>query len=359
MERRLTKSFFRKRLVFGFVGLLLAGAGLASYLYFHLRMIDLPPAPASVRPQLRATARVMMAPRSPADWRTAAPSEPSPPSNTRPPQPGFHIERDPLDEFRGGLKDLVLVELAPTFPELQPVLDEQEQNGSSPQDRRVLFQLLGAVKTAPDERRPAILFAADLVASHLGCDDRSARDAANSECARLKTDLARYDLTLKYDQLGAGSYYQRDLLWRIWAQYPQAAWGERAFVLLLDRGWDTSYTCEKGGDQTRQVIHQGESFLGQRPNSAYRAVVTLLVAEAYASWWSLSNETPGSDMSDYVDPKQFQQGADAARLKAIAYFQEVSRLAPDSSLDKFSLQALPPLHNKQVLDNYRFFCVYD
>ena len=58
----------------------------------------------------------------------------------------------------------------------------------------------------------------------------------------------------------------------------------------------------------------------------------LLVAEAYASWWSLSNEPSGGEMSDYVDPKQFQQGAEDARLKAIAYFEQVLQLVPGTEL---------------------------
>ena len=264
-----------------------------------------------------------------------------------------------MDAFRQDLKNLALGELTSTFPELQTVLDEDDQNHSQQQYRRVVFQLLDAAKAAPDERRPAILFAADLVASHLGCEDSPTRGGANSDCAGLKTNLARYDLTLKYDELGAGMYYPRDLLWRTWADYPRSPWGERAFVLLLDRGWDTSYTCEKGADQTGEVIRQGELFLRQRPGSPNRAVVTLLVAQAYASWWSLGNQPANGEMSDYVDSKRFAEGAEAARMNAIAYFDEVLQLAPDSGSGKYALQVLPTLRDRQALDNYRFLCIYD
>jgi hypothetical protein len=88
-------------------------------------------------------------------------------------------------------------------------------------------------------------------------------------------------------------------------------------------------------------------------------VVTLLVAEAYASWWSLSNEPAGSGMFDYVDPKEFQEGAEEARIKAIAYFEEVLRLAPETDFSRFALEVLPPLRDQHILDNYRFYCVYD
>jgi hypothetical protein len=153
--------------------------------------------------------------------------------------------------------------------------------------------------------------------------------------------------------------YRHDLLWRLWRDYPATDWGERAFVLLLDSGWDTSSICEKGEDQTREVIRQGESFLRERPSSPYRGVVTLLVAEAYASWWSLGNEPTGSDMSAYVDRKQFEEGAEAARIKAISSFEEVLQLAPGTGFSKFALEVLPPLRDRQILDNHRFYCVYD
>jgi hypothetical protein len=356
MEEPSSATVWKTQLIFAAVGILLVGVG--GWLYYRFRLNDIPPFQANPFPPVRPMAKITMAPQVSTNPSIGPPALP-PASTNAPEKPRVHVERDPMEWFRHEVKLSALAELSSTFPDLQTVLQEQEENGSSSQDRHLVFQLLDAAKTAPAERKPAILFAADLVASHLGCDDPRARQGANSDCAQLKTDLSRYNLTLKYDELGAGLYYPRDLLWRLWAEYPKTVWGERAFVLLLDRGWDTSFTCERGGDQTREVIRQGESFLNQHPNSSYRAVVMLLVAEAYASWWSLSNEPSGSEMSDYVDPTQFQQGAEDARLKAIAYFEQVLQLVPGTELSKFADQVLPPLHEHQILDNYRFFCVYD
>lgn len=196
--------------------------------------------------------------------------------------------------------------------------------------------------------------AADLVAQKILCALEN-----KAECDQLQLAFERYNLTLTRDELGGVFTYPHDLLWRLWREYPATDWGERAFVLLLDNGWDTSGICEKGADQIREVIRQGESFLRQRPSSPYRGVVTLLVAEAYASWWSLGNEPPGSDMSDYIDRKQFEEGAEAARVKAISSFEEVLQLAPGAGFSRFALEILPALRDRQILDNYRFYCVYD
>jgi hypothetical protein len=357
MEEPSSTTLWKTWLIFVAVGILLVGVG--GWLYYRFRLNDVPSFPPKSDPPVRPMAKITIAPQSSTNPSTGPSGQPRASATNAPEKPRVHVDRDPMDWFRHELKLSALAELSATFPDLQTVLPEQEENGSSPQDRRVIFQLLDAAKTAPAERKPAILFAADLVASHLGCDVPRARDGANSDCRQLKTDLSHYNLTLKYDELGAGYYYPRDLLWRLWAEYPKTVWGERAFVLLLDRGWDTSFTCEKGGDQTREVIRQGESFLRQHPGSPYRAVVKLLVAEAYASRWSLSKENAGSEMSDYVDPKQFQEGAEDARLKAIAYFEEILQLVPGTELSKFADQVLPPLREHQILDNYRFFCVYD
>lgn len=360
MKQTSPKGIWKTLLAFLAIGFSVAAAGAGSWFYYDSRFQDVPPPPGRVPQAIRPMARIMAAPQPSPPPSTGAPAKPSSPASNRPARPVFHVlERSHLDDFREDLKKKVVDELNPTFPELQTVLKDREEGSSEPSYQRVAFELLEAAKKAPADRRPAMLFAADLAASHLGCDRNEGRDEVKGDCARLRRDLARYNLTLANDELGGGPYYPHDLLWRIWGDYPETEWGERVFVLLLDSGWDTSVTCEKGGDQTREVIRQGESFLQKRPSSPYREIVMLLVAEAYASRWSLSNEPAGSGMSDYVDPKEFQEGAEEARIKAIAYFEEVLRLAPGAEFSRFALEVLSPLRDQQILDNYRFYCVYD
>jgi len=360
MEQASSKSDWKMRLVLSSIGFLVAAGGSGGWLYYRSRLRDVPPPPTRAAQAFRPVARIMVAPQPSTTPSANTPSEPpSPPSNV-PERPVFHLlERHHVEDFREDLKKKVLDELAPSYPELQMLLNDREENASTLPYERVVFQLLDTEKKEPSDRRPAILFAADLAASHLGCDMGDARDMTKGDCARLRSEFARYNLTLAYDELGGGPYYPHDLLWRIWRDYPETEWGERVFVLLLDSGWDTSATCAKGGDQTREVIRQGESFLQKRPGSPYRGIVTLFVAEAYASRWSLSNEPAGSGMFEYVDPKEFQQGAEDARIKAIAYFEKVLQLAPGTAFSRFALEVLPPLREKQILDNYRFYCVYD
>jgi hypothetical protein len=338
---------------------LVAAAGAWGGFYYYSRLNDVPPFPARTPQAIRPAVGVLVAPQVSRAPSSQTPNEvPSQPSNL-PERPSFHVTLKLQKELHEELGQAVLNELAPVFPQLRRILGEEPYERSEAPYQQVFFQLLEAAEKAPVERKPAILFAADLVGSHLGCDTSGMRDRLETVCSGLQKELARYDLKLKNDELGGGLYYPHDLLWRIWRDYPSTAWGERAFVFILDHGWDTSATCEKGEDQTKEVIRQGEAFLQQRPHSPYRGAVTLLVAEAYASWWSLSNEPAHSEISAYVNPKEFQEGAEEARIKAVGYFEQVLQLAPGTKLSEFAQEVLPPLRERQVLDSYRFFCVYD
>jgi outer membrane protein assembly factor BamD (BamD/ComL family) len=199
-----------------------------------------------------------------------------------------------------------------------------------------------------------MLLAADFMLQALWCPSEQ-----KEQCDQVRKQFADHKVTLAYSELGGGSYYQHDLLWRVWRDYPATEWGERAFVLLLDLGWDTSGTCANGSDQFREIIRHGKSFLQQHPNSPYREFVAHLVGQAYATWWSLSNE-PTPAMADYVDPKPYKEGSEQARLKAIAYFEQVLQHSPGTLLGEYDRQVLSDLRaQKLTQDGYRFFCVYD
>jgi len=331
----------------------LAAVSASGWFYYYSRLQDVPPPP-EMRPQrVRAEARIQLTPQASNTPNADTLSEPPTPPNQAPESPRFYTTLNPMEQYRLDLNKAVLHELGSAFPELQTVLGVQTTKSDDPTYRRVVFQLLDAAEKMPANQRPAISLAADLVAQEIWC---AMEDKA--ECDQLRSDLARYQLNLRRAELGGVFVYSHDLLWRLWREYPATDWGERAFVLLLDHGWDTSPTCEKGAEQFREVIRQGETFLQQRPSSPHRGVVTFLVAEAYATWWSLSKETR-VDMSDYVDAKQYQNGAEDARIKAIGYFEQVVQLAPEKKLGEYTRQVLPALRDREALDTYRFYCIYD
>ena len=288
----------------------------------------------------------------PANANNSSSSEPLP---TR---PAVQVTVQPMDEFREALRKQLVQQVAPVYPQM-PEMDNEKAKGTDTAYRDSVFQFLSAAEKAPAAQQPAMLLAADFILINVWCPSPTAAEPKD-KCDQLRSQFAAQKLTFQYAELDGGSFYQRDLLWRIWQDFPTTDWGERAFVLLLDSGWDTSGTCSKGGaDQFRQVISQGETFLQQHPNSENRAFVTHLVAQAYATWWTLS-KTPARGMEDYVDSSQYAEGSEAARLKAIDDFEQVQQLAPGTPLAEYAQQVLPALREQQTTtDGYRFFCVYD
>jgi hypothetical protein len=334
-------------------GLLFAAASAATGFYYYARFQDVPPPGRMQQAQAaRPVAKFIAAPQDSSDSKGEGASQ-SPASPT-PSQPSYQIGLDPMKEFHEELNRVLVGELGTTFPELHTVLGVQQAGGDDSAHRRVAFQLLEAADKAPADQRPVMFLAADLVAQQIWCafEDKTG-------CEKLRGNFAQHQLTLKGAGLGGVFVYGHDLLWRLWQDYPSTEWGERAFVLLLEHGWDTGPTCEKGAEQFREVIRQGEAFLHERSNSSNTSVVTFLVAEAYATRWSLSATREGGDMSDYVDPAKYKDGAEEARVKAVGYFEQLQQGAPQTQFGEYARQILPPLRDRQSFDHYRFFCIYD
>jgi hypothetical protein len=261
---------------------------------------------------------------------------------------------NPMEQFRFDVQKALQARFAAKYPELQKYLAVEELQ-RQPGYQDFLFRFLDDAEKGDREQQAAMLLAGDFLADGLWCpgeDERAHR------CEAIHKAFADHKLTLQLDELGGGSYYQHDLLWRLWRDYSDTDSGERAFVLLLDRGWDTSNTCAKGADQFREVIKQGEAFLQQRSASAYRPFVLDLTGEAYATWWTLSHG-PSAGLEDYVDPKQYQEGADEARTKAISYFEQVQQAAPQTELASYATEMISALKQKLPIKEYRFFCIYD
>ena len=89
---------------------------------------------------------------------------------------------------------------------------------------------------------------------------------------------------------------------------------------------------------------------------ARRDVVTTL-AWAYETWWSLSR-APASD--PYVDdPSAYAEGAEIARTKAIAYYEQALRLGLAAAVAKDARGRLAKLRRGADTDQRMFHCVYD
>jgi hypothetical protein len=238
------------------------------------------------------------------------------------------------------LPALVLKE--PAYP---PKSSEQEEV------RRTLRRLLVDATTAPPGRRPALLLAADRLAERW-----EVAEPPRSGLGEIRRRIGAYELSYVWNHLGSNWAYQHDLLWRVWNKSDATNWGELAFVLLLNHGWDTTVACGKGSDQFREVIQRGEQFLAERPKSEHRVDVLFVLAQAYETWWSLSK---AHVQDSYVDRFRYLNGAESARHKALRYYGRILRLAPGGYEADYARLRVPRLMLGIDTNQRRFFCIYD
>lgn len=213
-----------------------------------------------------------------------------------------------------------------------------------------LERVLDAADRATVARRAPWWLAADLIAASVRVFDEAVPgwDATRAV-------LGQRGLHWDWSPLGSTWSYRRDLLRRVWTEFPATPWGEWAFVLRLQRGWDSGVGCGGGAAEFRAVIREGERFLTRRPRSPHRASVLFAVALAHETWWSLAH----AEGDAYADAKDYQTGRDTARRRAISAYDEIVRLAPRGDEARHAARVLGRLRLGLATNQRTFYCVYD
>lgn len=245
------------------------------------------------------------------------------------------IQGTPDAAFADQIDSTLASALQKQFPKVAALLAGNEERPSTEDVLKVLASTLKSASTASPDLRPELLLAADRLVSHARLPD-SAQLPANieSQLNELKTTAG---MQFTWNGPGDAWIYHHDLLWTVLKIAPQSVWGQDAFFLLLDHGWDTSGVCQKGADQFKTVISQGEKFLQQYPLSPAGLPVRYLVGQAYETWWSLSLWSSCSPVTYFGlspcaparESARYRAGAETAKQKAIAAYQ--SLLATDPS----------------------------
>ena len=131
----------------------------------------------------------------------------------------------------------------------------------------------------------------------------------------------------------------------------------------MRRGWntDSGEGCPKNPDLFREVITQGETFLAKRPQTRFRKEVLYALAVANESWWSIAH-APANDpivsAPPYPRRKVNVAEAPAARERAMQYYLEVVRIAPQSAEAASALRRLPRLTLGLDTGQRAFYCSY-
>src|SRR6266853_3062358 len=230
-----------------------------------------------------------------------------------------------------------------------------QSNWQAAQFRDALVKLLASARTSSFDRQPVLLLAADRLAGRL----HWVMENDTSESAHWqewRTQLVELGATYA-PFFSAPPEYTGNLLNRVWTDFPESDWGERAFLLLLNHGWDPGVDCAGGSEQFRQVIQQGLQFREKHSKSLYLLDVQLAVAQAYETWWSLSQAVAtGDEYSEGVEPGKYQDGAEAARQKALASYEQLLEIAPQSDHAAYARRILPRLTLGIDTGQRRFYC---
>jgi hypothetical protein len=236
-----------------------------------------------------------------------------------------------------------------------------QSNWNADEFEEAIVRLLAAARSAPSDRQPILLLAADRLAGRLPWVVGNDKSVVN-HWAEWRAQLGELGVTY----VGSGASpdaslwsYTGSILKRVAADYSQSEWGEHAFALLLAQGFDTGVDCAAGSDQFRTVIPQGLQFLEKHPNSPYRLDVQIAVAQAYETWWSLSQaptRTESEDDYSTVEAAKYQEGAAAARQRAIAAYEALVQSSPQSDHAFYARRQLPRLKLSEDTGQRRYYC---
>ncbi len=277
--------------------------------------------------------------------------------------------------------DVLFYPAPPARPFLQRLLGDPytrllDADPKTPSERQDLAQdlssealgLLGvASRSLMDERAMLFLAANGLVTKLSNLlwevdsrgDNREAADVGS-----IRTQLAKFGVILGGNLHDGGLAYNQDLVWRVWREFPGSQAGQLAFLELQQRGWYTGQGpgCPANPDLFHDVIKHGEAFLEQHPTTPFRKEVLFTLAVANESWWSVAH-APADDawVSAVPYPRKHlnKEQAAAARERAIDYYQQIVKLAPDSPEAASAGRRLPRLKLGLDTGQRRFFCSYD
>lgn len=242
------------------------------------------------------------------------------------------------------------------FPGLRQLLESDSADRDLKTVRPLLQSLLDAAKSAPVGRKPFLLLAADSVAGRLALPHIN---PPNSELKSQLDSLATEGLTFRWSELGGDWFYSGDLLRKVQQEYASTEEGGDAALLLLLNGWSSGPCCGNGSDQFRAVIQHGEELLASRPQSPRRTEILFVLAQAYETWWSLSQSPEKNRGEGDPAPGPYRDGAAAAREKAIAYYGEIVGSGAQSVEANCSQKPLQSLKDNQDTKQRRFYCFCD
>jgi hypothetical protein len=243
-----------------------------------------------------------------------------------------------------------------------------ERQSLAAQTSREALGLLDVASRALLDEKAMLLLAANALVAKLSTvlwinDEKGEHEIP--EAAAIRVQLAKFGVQLGGMLHNNGVLaYNQDLLWRVWREFPDTQAGQLAFVELQQRGW-YNYSdkgCPSNPDVFHDVIEHGEAFLAQHPSTPFRKDVLFTLAVANESWWSVAHapaDDPTVSGAPYPRKEINQRQAESARQRAIDYYEQIVKLAPESPEAASAGRRLPRMKLGLDTGQRRFFCSFD
>jgi hypothetical protein len=252
---------------------------------------------------------------------------------------------------------LLAEKLKTQLPQLPALLAADPPRESDADAMQAHLQMLtGLMDKSRVLPKPMFLLLADRLAAMLGAawDPRSQPLERNFPARNFKA--GPFLFVYYYDQLGATWVYDHALARQVYRDYPDTPAGEWAFLTLEKLGWNTSVGCPGDPATFRSVIAESARFLDHHRSSPYRLDFLFDLAQAYETWWALSQARPDDD---YVVAANYTQGAEDARKRAIQIYGQILREAPRRDFAEYAKLTLPQLQSKLDTGQRQYYCIYD
>jgi hypothetical protein len=179
------------------------------------------------------------------------------------------------------------------------------------------------------------------------------KPSENRPKSDAQLQLERIGAQFSYDSTSERNLYVLNWLRQAYDLDPNGRAGELAFLLLMQRGFNTSPGCENGGELFRQVLRRGTEYLRQRRSTDVEARVHFMMGDAYRDIVALA---AGQHGDTYADSAAYKPEEANARTKAVAEYRAGLVLDDKSDTSRIAKDRLRSLQAGEAPHDTTFYC---
>ena len=179
------------------------------------------------------------------------------------------------------------------------------------------------------------------------------KPSENRPKSEAQLQLERIGARFSYDSTSERNLYGLNWLRQAYELDPNGRTGELAFLLLMERGFNTSPGCENGDELFRQVLRRGTEYLRQRRSTDVEARVHFMMGDAYRDIVALA---AGQHGDTYANSATYKPEEANARTKAIAEYRAGLVLDDKSEVSIIAKERLRGLQAGEAPHDTSFYC---